>query len=350
VLLGILKAGGTYVPLDPDFPSERLAYMVADTGAAVVVTQTKFRAMLPQGAFIVDVEAEADAIIAESDQTPAGLAEPKNGAYVIYTSGSTGRPKGVVIERGNMTNMVLAQHQAFEINETDSVLQFFSFSFDVSVFAVFMALSSGARLVLATREDLMPGPELQRLLEHEEITIGVLPPIVLNHLSSPRLPKLRQVIVGGESWREELLETWGQGRKFFNSYGPTETTVQAAVGECHAGEGKPSIGRPIANTQIYLLDEGGQPVPAGVVGELYIGGGGVGRGYLDASLTAEKYVPDSFSGEPGKRLYRTGDWGRWLPDGRIDLVGRKDDQIKIRGYRVELGEIEAVLVEHPAIR
>ncbi|HEY6351461.1 MAG TPA: non-ribosomal peptide synthase/polyketide synthase [Candidatus Angelobacter sp.] len=347
--LGILKAGGTYVPLDSDFPPERLAYMVQDTGAPVIVTQTRLRSWLPKDAYLVDIESESSRIAEESDQALERLAGPENGAYIIYTSGSSGRPKGVVIEQRNMANMVRAQQEAFAVKETDSVLQFFSFSFDVSIFAIFMALGSGAKLVLGTREQLLPGPELLALLEGEEITIGVLPPIILDHLPEARLPKLRQVIVGGEAWSEELLETWGKGRRFFNSYGPTETTVQATVGECRTGEGKPSIGRPIVNARVYLLDEEGEPVPAGVAGELYIGGDGVGRGYLDCALTAEKYVPDGFSGEAGSRLYRTGDWARWLPDGRIDLLGRKDEQVKIRGYRVELGEIESVLGQHPSV-
>lgn len=348
-LLGILKAGGTYVPLDPDFPAERLAYMIEDTAPPVVLTQTKLLSSLPKQIAIVDLEAERDKIEAESGEAPQPLTGPQNAAYVIYTSGSTGRPKGVVIEHRNVHNMVMAQRAAFAVHETDCVLQFFSFSFDVSIFATLMALCSGARLVLGTRDELLPGPGLLNLLETEEVTIGVLPPIVLDHLPDARLPKLREVIVGGEPWSEELLKTWGQGRRFFNSYGPTETTVQATVGECRIGDGRPSIGRPIANVRIYLLDEEGMPVPVGVAGELYIGGAGVGRGYLDSALTAGKYLPDPFSAEPGARIYRTGDWARWLPDGRIDLLGRKDEQVKIRGYRVELGEIEAVLAQHPSV-
>ena len=348
-LLGILKAGGTYVPFDPDFPAERLAYMIEDTAPLVVLTQTKFCPALPKQIAMVDLEAERDRIGAESGEAPQPLAGPQNAAYIIYTSGSTGRPKGVVIEHRNVHNMVMAQHAAFAVQETDRVLQFFSFSFDVSIFATLMALCSGARLVLGTRDQVLPGPELVNLLEAEEVTIGVLPPIVLDHLPETRLPKLREVIVGGEPWSEELLKQWGNGRRFFNSYGPTETTVQATVGECRIGEGRPSIGRPIANARIYLLDEVGMPVPVGVAGELYIGGEGVGRGYLDTALTAGKYLPDPFSVGPGTRMYRSGDWARWLPDGRIDLLGRKDEQVKIRGYRVELGEIETVLAQHPSV-
>jgi amino acid adenylation domain-containing protein len=347
--LAVLKAGGIYVPLDTDFPADRLAYMTQDAACTVLLTETKLRAVLPTTIRVVAIDEDQGAIARESTETPPSIAGSENAAYVIYTSGSTGRPKGVVIEHRNVINMVLAQRAAFAVRESDTVLQFFSFSFDVSVFATLMALCAGARLVLGSREELLPGPGLLALLESEEVTVGVLPPVVLDHMPETRLPKLRQIIVGGEAWSEDLLRTWGKGRQFFNSYGPTETTVQASVGECRAGEGKPSIGRPIVNARIYLLDEEGNPVPVGVAGELYIGGKGVGRGYLDYALTAQKFVPDPFSGEPGTRLYRTGDWAAWLPDGRINLLGRKDEQIKIRGHRVELGEIESVLSQHPAV-
>ncbi len=347
--LAIMKAGGTYVPLDTDFPADRLAYMTQDAACGILLTEKKLRAILPREVPTVAIDEDEQKIAGESTEPPPYLAAPENAAYVIYTSGSTGRPKGVVIEHRNVINMVLAQRAAFAVKPTDTVLQFFSFSFDVSVFATLMALCAGARLVLGSREELLPGPGLLALLESEEVTVGVLPPVVLDHMPETRLPKLRQIIVGGEPWSEDLLKTWGKGRQFFNSYGPTETAVQASVGECRAGEGKPSIGRPIVNAHIYLLDEDGNPVPAGVAGELYIGGKGVGRGYLDYPLTAEKFVPDRFSGEAGARLYRTGDWAAWLPDGRINLLGRKDEQIKIRGHRVELGEIESVLAQHTAV-
>ncbi|HEY2114487.1 MAG TPA: amino acid adenylation domain-containing protein [Candidatus Angelobacter sp.] len=347
-LLAIMKAGGTYVPLDVDFPADRLAYMAQDAACRVVLAENKSRAILPQ-VQVVAIDEDQEKIAAASTATPPYSAGPNNAAYVIYTSGSTGRPKGVVIEHRNVLHMVHAQREAFGVRETDTVLQFFSFSFDVSVFATLMALCAGARLVLGSREELLPGPGLLKLLESEEVTVGVLPPVVLDHLPEARLPKLRQIIVGGEPWSEDLLKTWGKGRRFFNSYGPTETTVQATVGECRAGEGKPSIGRPILNARIYLLDEDRKPVPTGVAGELYIGGSGVGRGYLDHALTAERFVPDPFSEQADARMYRTGDWALWLPDGRINLLGRKDEQVKIRGHRVELGEIESVLSQHPAV-
>jgi amino acid adenylation domain-containing protein len=348
-LLAIMKAGGTYVPLDVEFPADRLAYMAQDAACQVVLAEKKSHTKLPPQVRVVAIDEDQKKIALASTDTPPYSAGPNNAAYVIYTSGSTGRPKGVVIEHRNVLHMVQAQHEAFGVRETDTVLQFFSFSFDVSVFATLMALCAGARLVLGSREELLPGPSLLRLLESEEVTVGVLPPVVLDHLPEARLPKLRQIIVGGESWSEDLLKTWGKGRRFFNSYGPTETTVQATVGECRSGEGKPSIGRPILNTRIYLLDEDRRPVPTGVAGELYIGGNGVGRGYLDRALTAEKFIPDPFSEQADARMYRTGDWALWLPDGRINLLGRKDEQVKVRGQRVELGEIESVLAQHPAV-
>jgi amino acid adenylation domain-containing protein len=348
-LLAIMKAGGTYVPLDPDFPADRLTYMAQDAACRLVLAENKSRTILPPEAQVVAIDEDQEKIACVSTDTPQYSAGPNNAAYVIYTSGSTGRPKGVVIEHRNVLHMVRAQREAFGVRETDNVLQFFSFSFDVSVFATLMALCAGARLVLGSREELLPGPGLLRLLESEEVTVGVLPPVVLDNLPEARLPKLRQIIVGGEPWSEDLLKTWGKGRRFFNSYGPTETTVQATVGECRTGEGKPSIGRPILNARIYLLDDERKPVPTGVAGELYIGGNGVGRGYLDHALTAERFVRDPFIEQADARMYRTGDWALWLPDGRINLLGRKDEQVKIRGHRVELGEIESVLSQHPAV-
>jgi len=348
-LLAILKSGGTYVPLDADFPADRLAYMTQDAACQIVLTEQKLREKLPPHVCAVVLDEDQEKISSQDISPPTPSAGLENAAYIIYTSGSTGHPKGVVIEHRNVIHMVHAQREAFAIQKSDTVLQFFSFSFDVSVFATLMALCSGAKLVLGLREELLPGPGLLKLLESEEVTIGVLPPVVLDHLPETRLPKLRQIIVGGETWSEDLLKTWGTGRRFFNSYGPTETTVQATVGECRAGEGKPTIGRPILNARIYLLGDDGNPVPIGVAGELYIGGRGVGRGYLDYALTAEKYVPDPFSGEAGARMYRTGDWALWLPDGRINLLGRKDEQVKIRGHRVEPGEIESVLGQDQAV-
>src|SRR6185312_1805381 len=249
-----------------------------------------------------------------------------------------------------VVNLAHAQEEIYEVGERDRILQYFSCSFDVSVMVMVMTLSVGARLVLGEKEEMLPGPELIGLMEREGITVGVLPPVVLSHLPEAELPELREVIVGGEAWSEELWEKWGKGRRFFNSYGPTETTVEATVGEYVRGEGKPSIGRAIRNVRVYVLDERGKAVPVGVRGELYIGGEGVGRGYMESRMTAERYVPDPYSGESGARMYRTGDWGKWKKDGRIELVGRKDEQIKIRGYRVELGEIEAVLGEHEGVR
>jgi amino acid adenylation domain-containing protein len=361
-LLGIWKAGGVYVPLDAGYPVERLRYMVEDSGAAVLLTEGKVREGLGErlgemgrGMKEIDIGEGAEWWAGQGEgnvERGRGREEMKGreGAYVIYTSGTSGVPKGVMIEQRSVVNLEYGQREMYGIGEQDRVLQFFSFSFDVSVFVVVMALSVGARLVLGKREEMLPGPGLMEKMKEEGITVGVLPPVVLRHMPEGELPEMREVIVGGEGWSEELVERWGKGRRFFNSYGPTETTVQATAGEYRRGEGKPTIGRPVGNVRVYVLDGEGEPVPEGVAGELYIGGAGVGRGYLDGKMTAERYVPDPYSGEEGGRMYRTGDWGRWKKDGRIDLVGRKDEQVKIRGYRVELGEIEEVLEGHGGVK
>jgi len=355
-LLAILKAGGAYVPLDPAYPAERLNYMLQDSGPTALLTQSH---LLQQFAGLGDTLPIIDMAVVnppwqnqpETNPDPASVGLTSGHiAYIIYTSGSTGVPKGAMIQHRNVNNLACAQQHIFGVSDSDRILQFFSFSFDVSMFAIVMALSSGARMVLAKGEELLPGPALIGLLQREGITVATLPPAVLSYLPEAELPELRTVILGGESWNEELVERWGEGRRVFNSYGPTETTVQATVKEHRAGDGKPNIGRPMRNVRIYLLDAEGNPVPVGTSGELHIGGAGLGRGYLDNALTGERFVPDPFSGNAGGRLYRTGDWARWLPDGNIDLLGRKDEQVKIRGFRIELGEIGARLMEYAGVR
>ena len=276
--------------------------------------------------------------------------EGRNAAYVIYTSGSTGRPKGVVVEHRSVSNLMMAQTRAFEVGEESRVLQFSSISFDASVSEWVMTLLSGGTLVIGRRGERLIGGVLEELLKVEGVSVVTVPPSVLRTLREQELPKLKTLVVAGESCPEGVGERWGQGRLLLNAYGPTETTVCASISEPLKGEGAP-IGRPIANTQVYVLDEEMRVVPVGVIGELHIGGAGLARGYLGrAELTAERFVPNPYGKRAGERMYRTGDLARWRGDGNLEYVGRKDQQVKIRGYRIELGEIEAVLGEHGGVR
>ncbi|MEW6032839.1 MAG: amino acid adenylation domain-containing protein [Bacillota bacterium] len=359
-VLGVLKAGGAYLPLDPGYPEDRLRYMIEDSGAKVLVTREATAARLlagrtattPAGPTVVCLDRDAGTVSLESGDPPEAAVSPGNLAYVIYTSGSTGRPKGVLVEHRGLANLAEAQMEAFGLGPADRILQFSSLSFDASVFELVMAWRSRGCLYLADSERVLAGPDLVRLLSENRITVVTIPPSVLATLPEADFPDLRCVIVAGEACPPDVVATWAPGRRFFNAYGPTETTVWATVAECASGEVKPPIGRAVPGVTVHLLDESLRPVPCGVVGELYIGGVGVARGYLGRpDLTAERFVPDPFSGRPGARLYRTGDLVREREDdGQLEYVGRVDHQVKIRGFRVELGEIEATLWEHPAVR
>ena len=350
-VLAILKAGGIYMPLDPSLPSGRLSFMLEDAGIEVVLAQGHLMNRLPAcDAFVVPLDAEATVGRGEREDNLAGGARPEGGAYVIYTSGSTGKPKGVLIEHRGACNLAAAQQRAFTIEPGDRVLQFSRSSFDASIWEIIMALTTGATLCLASDEALMPGPELARLLKEQQINITLLPPTALGALPDAPLPALRTLLVGGEACPPELVERWAARTQFLNAYGPTEITVCATIFECRGG-GTPPIGRPLANTRVYVLDARLEPVPVGVPGELYIGGAGLARGYVGrAGLTADRFVPDPFSGEPGARLYRTGDLARWQPTGVLEFAGRIDHQVKLRGFRIEVGEVEAALRAHPAVR
>nr|UXE44293.1 linear gramicidin synthase subunit D [uncultured bacterium] len=346
-LLGILKAGGAYLPLDPAYPPERLAFMLSDSGTRLLLTQSALEAALPRhAAQVLCLDPQQPSVAAESEANPKSPVAPQNLAYVIYTSGSTGRPKGTQLPHRGLCNVVAAQQRALGIERGSRVLQFASLSFDASVFEVVMALGSGSTLCLGTSAQLLPGPELVRFLKEKAVTTVTLPPSALTATAVEALPALKTITVAGEACPAELVARWGKGRRFFNLYGPTETTIWASSSECRVGGGKPLIGRPIANTQLYLLDRNYEPVPVGVVGELYIGGVGVARGYLkQPALTAEKFVPDPFGEEEGGRLYRSGDLARYQADGQIEFLGRVDQQVKVRGFRIELGEVESALRE-----
>jgi len=352
-VLGILKAGGAYLPLDPDYPAERLAHMLADARVPVLLTQRHLRDRLPRGQERrVLLDAHAPAIARQpADPVDSGVT-PGNLAYVIYTSGSTGTPKGAMLAHGGLANLAEAQRRVFDLGPGDQILQWASASFDASVFEIVMAWYAGATLHLADREAVMPGPGLRALLAERGITCLTIPPSALAALAGPEageLPRLRTLVLAGEALPAALVRQWAAGRRVFNAYGPTETTVWATVHACAAGPDAPPIGAPIANTRVYVLDALQRPVPIGVPGELYLAGDGLARGYLNRpGLTAERFVPDPF-GPPGGRLYRTGDLVAWRADGELEFVGRVDRQVKVRGFRIEIGEIESVLGRHPAI-
>ncbi|VEP15782.1 conserved hypothetical protein [Hyella patelloides LEGE 07179] len=360
-LLGILKAGGAYVPLDPNYPAERLSYMLVDSGVEVLLTQKSLLESLPkhQAQVVCLDRTDWGAIAIESGDNLNSRVKSEDLAYVIYTSGSTGQPKGVLVTHKGLPNLVIAQRNLFNVQSQSRVLQFASFSFDASVSEIFIALTSGATLVLATAESLMPGADLRQTLTQFEITHVTLPPSALSVLPSDKFPALSQIIVAGETCSTELVKQWSNGRCFFNAYGPTESTVCATVAKISDSNTKPTIGRPITNTQIYILDSNGQPAPIGVPGELHIGSVGLARGYLNRpELTKEKFIPNPFVEgrsfaeypNPQSLIYKTGDLARYLPNGNIEFLGRLDNQVKIRGFRIELGEIESVLSTHPQIQ
>ncbi len=351
-MLGVLKAGGAYVPIDPSVPQERVAWLLRNAAPRVVLTQRSLQDRLPSSqvpALCLDTGWEE--LAHQPERAPAPLATPDNLAYVIFTSGSTGTPKGVMVSHRGVPNLAFAQARAFGVHAGSRVLQFASPAFDATVSELFVTLLSGATLCLAPRESLLPGPSLVELLKQQAITIATLPPSVLAMLPAGELGSLATVISAGEACTSEVVARWAQGgRRFINAYGPTETTVCATLTECTADGRPPSIGRPLANTRVYVLDGSLRPVPAGVPGELYVGGTGVARGYLGRpELTAERFLPDPF-GPPGSRMYRTGDQVRWRADGQLEFLGRVDFQVKVRGFRIEPGEIEAILAQHPAIQ
>jgi len=350
-LLGVLKAGGAYVPLDPAYPLERLGFMLEDSSAPVLLTQSKLVETLPpHSARVVCLDSDWEEIAFCGKENPSSGVKPDNLAYVIYTSGSTGKPKGVLLAHSGICNLAISTIQLFDVQPKSRILQFASFSFDVSVGEVVMALVSGATLVLAQRSSLIPGSALIELCKSCAITTVALPPTVLAVLPAEEFPALQTIIATGEACSTNIVARWAPGRRFFNAYGPTEATVWATVALCSDGSQKPPIGRSIANTKIYILDAQNQPVPIGVPGELHIGGVGLARGYLNRpDLTDEKFIPNPFSDSPSEHLYKTGDLARYLPDGNIEFFSRIDNQVKIRGFRIEQGEIEAILRQHPAV-
>ncbi|MEU6983114.1 amino acid adenylation domain-containing protein [Streptomyces sp. NPDC046324] len=345
-ILAVLKTGAAYVPLDPASPAGRVAEIAADAEVRVVVAHAEAgRAVSEVGAPVVVLDEVHAELAALPGHNPPLAARPGDVAYVIYTSGSTGKPKGVLLEHRGVVNFIDSTRELFELTPADRVLGFASATFDVSVFETFSALLTGARLYVATDEERLSVDRLQSLMERHGITVIDLPPTVMPLLAPERFAALRIAFVGGESFSGELVNRWNPGRRLFNGYGPTECTVTMIVEECPGSwETSPPIGLPMTNHVAHVLDRELRPVPVGVPGELVIGGAGLARGYLDRDeLTAQKFIADPFGTAPGGRLYRTGDLVKRLPDGRLVFLGRIDQQVKIRGLRIELGEVESAL-------
>lgn len=339
--IAVAKAGGAFLPVDPAYPAARRSLMLSDARPAVVLddpAQTR-------------PATGPDRAPRDSDRLAPLCAE--HPAYVIYTSGSTGTPKGVTVPHTGLGAFAAAAAAQYDVAPGARVLQFSSPSFDASVLELCISLLSGATLVVPPDGPWL-GEELAAVLAEHRITHALIPPAALATVPAPSagnaLPDLRTLIVGAEACPAELVDRWATGRRLINSYGPTEATVVASwTGPLAVGGGTPSIGRPLPHTQVHVLDAAMRPVPAGTGGELYVGGAGVARGYLDRpGLTAARFVASPY-GPPGTRLYRTGDLARWTSDGELEFLGRADRQVKVRGFRIEPGEIEAALARHPRV-
>ncbi|WP_392479126.1 amino acid adenylation domain-containing protein [Nostoc sp. C110] len=358
-VLAILKAGGAYVPIDPNYPKERIEFMLEDSGTSVLLTQSFLLNQLP----IAELKKPCQIICLDKEtfttlkENPSPQSMPNDLAYVIYTSGSTGRPKGVMIEHQAIVNLSLAWAETFQVKQNSRLLQFGSFSFDLSVAEIATTFVTGACLYLAKKETLLPSQILVDFLTHHKISHAFLSPSALSVLPQATLPDLQTIGVGGEACPAELVAQWGTGRRLFNCYGPTESTVNAAlamlavgIALCHPNGKKPPIGQPLSNIRIYILDPHNQPLPPGIPGELCIAGVGLARGYLNRpDLTVEKFIKIELFGQI-ERIYKTGDLARWKSDGNLEYLGRIDDQIKLRGFRIELGEIESILLQHPLVK
>ena len=363
-LLGVLKAGAAYLPLDPAYPTDRLRFLIADAGATIVLTQSRLRPVLAEFAgSVLDINDPSEPERQRGDRADPPIGSPDDVAYVIYTSGSTGTPKGVLVTHRNLVNLCAGVRQMIDLKSNDRVLQFTSLSFDVAAEEIFPAWTIGAAVVLRPVGPAPTGAELVRFVEQNALTILELPTAYWHELTAElaagtrSLPSsLRTVVVGGEKVRADVAAQWhwvtGGGIAWVNAYGPTETTVTSVAFALPTGTSPPAgdipIGRPLANVRAYVLDSVGRPQPVGVPGELFLGGDGVARGYLNRpELTAERFVADPFH---AGRMYKTGDRAGWRTDGQLEFLGRIDDQVKVRGFRIEPGEVEAALARHPGLR
>ena len=354
-LLGILKAGGSYVPLDPTFPAERIAFMLEDAQVPVLVTQQHLITQLPNhGAKVVCLATPETLLAQQSETNLLPVSTSANLAYVIYTSGSTGRPKGVQILHRAVVNFLMSMRKQPGLTADDTLLAITTLSFDIAGLELFLPLIVGARLIIASRDVVTSGRALAETLSRSRTTVMQATPATWRMLLAAgwQGDQRLKILCGGEALPLELAQQLlPKAAALWNLYGPTETTIWSTVCKIEPEDTLVTIGRPIANTQVYILDAQLHPVSIGVPGELYIGGDGLARGYLNRpALTAERFIPHPCSNEPGARLYKTGDLARYRPDGTIEHLGRLDFQVKIRGFRIELGEIESVLAQHPAVR
>ncbi|KIZ16618.1 amino acid adenylation domain-containing protein [Streptomyces natalensis] len=355
VILAVLKAGGAYLPLDPTYPETRLSSMLADAQPLLLLRTARTRlsgADIPE--IVIDApgfraacESEHGHDIIQSERL--GELRPCHLMYVIYTSGSTGRPKGVAVTHDGVPDLVATQSSWLNAGPGDRVLQWASISFDAAFWDLTLGLLSGATLVMADADDLLPGQPLKEVLVQHDITHAVLPPVVLSITDSDNALKGGTIMSTGDACTRALVREWSRGRRMFNGYGPTEVTVGSTIAGPISDADEISIGVPWTGARVYLLDERLQQVPDRQEGELYLAGTGLARGYLNRpGLTATRFVPDPF-GPPGSRMYRSGDRGWRRADGELFFTGRADDQVKVRGFRIELGEIEACLANHPAV-
>jgi amino acid adenylation domain-containing protein len=358
-VLGILRSGAAYVPLDPLFPAERLRFMADDAELSLLVSTRALADAfdLPRERQLL-LDSDAADIAARPADRPAPDvsrdARPEDPAYVIYTSGSTGRPKGVVVPHRAVVNFLTSMAREPGLTADDVLVAVTTLSFDIAVLELQLPLTVGATVVIASRDEVMDGQALRRLLEQHRATVLQATPVtwrLLLEAGWPGTPGFK-ALVGGEALPSDLADALlARGLELWNMYGPTETTVWSTCARITGTANGISIGTPIANTTVYVLDDHHNLCPTGVPGELCIGGDGVTLGYWQRpELTAERFIPDPYSAVPGARLYRTGDLARWREEGTLDHLGRLDFQVKIRGFRIELGEIEANLASHPAVR
>jgi amino acid adenylation domain-containing protein len=354
-LLAVLKAGGAYIPIDPAYPSHRIQMMLEDARVTVLLTEESLRASLSaEGASVVCIDSNADEIARKPDTDPVPTTTPDNVAYIIYTSGSTGLPKGVQITHASLINFLTSMRNLLGFAEGDTLLAVTTLSFDIAALELLLPLTVGGRIEIVPRDIAADGARLVARLGRGDVSFLQATPAtwrLLLEAGWQGTPSLT-MLCGGEALPRSLADRLlDKGKALWNLYGPTETTIWSSIAQVESGDAAITIGRPIANTQMYVLDARMRPVPVGVTGELYIGGQGVARGYYRrAGLTAERFLPDPFAKTTGARLYRTGDLARWRSDGALECLGRADHQVKIRGFRVELGEIEAALSRHPTVR